>query len=255
MPHASGARCGATARDAGRRNEEQQPPVYEEALERAGSSGDRVLDVGCGTGVFLRLCADRGAEVTGLDAVGRPARRRPRPRAGGRRCAFGDLQPLPFADDAFDLVTGLHVVLLRRRHGRRAARGRPRRAPGRRRDRGLRRPRALRPRGVKGAVAAPAAARSEEVRYWRPGHGRGARRAAGLDASTTRSTSRGVRVRRRGALARARCSPPAAPPRSPAPSARTSCAPPSLSALARCRQADGGYRVANEWEIVIARAA
>ena len=50
-------------------NEEQQLPVYEAALERTGvRPGDRVLDVGCGTGVFLRLCADRGADLTRLDA-------------------------------------------------------------------------------------------------------------------------------------------------------------------------------------------
>ena len=50
-------------------NEDQQAPTYEEAIRRVGiARGQRVLDVGCGSGVFLRLAADRGAEVWGLDA-------------------------------------------------------------------------------------------------------------------------------------------------------------------------------------------
>jgi ubiquinone/menaquinone biosynthesis C-methylase UbiE len=90
--------------DAWARIEEQQLPTYEAALNAAGL-GAAVLDVGCGTGVFLRLCADRGASVAGLDATERllaRARRRV-PEADLR---LGDMQALPFADDAFDLVTG-----------------------------------------------------------------------------------------------------------------------------------------------------
>ena len=49
--------------------EEQQLPTYEAGLRRAGvEPGDRVLDVGCGTGVFLRAVTDLGARAHGLDA-------------------------------------------------------------------------------------------------------------------------------------------------------------------------------------------
>ncbi len=50
--------------DAWAMNETQQTPVYEAALRAVGlTRGARVLDVGCGTGVFLRQCADLGAAV------------------------------------------------------------------------------------------------------------------------------------------------------------------------------------------------
>jgi ubiquinone/menaquinone biosynthesis C-methylase UbiE len=70
------------------------------------ASGDRVLDVGCGTGVLARAAADRvGAEgrVTGLDinegmlAVAR----RIRPRNDWR---LGDATKLPLVDDSYDVV-------------------------------------------------------------------------------------------------------------------------------------------------------
>jgi ubiquinone/menaquinone biosynthesis C-methylase UbiE len=88
--------------------EEQQRPTYEEAIRRVGiAPGQRVLDVGCGSGVFLRLAADRGAEVHGLDAseaLLEIARRRV-PEADLR---LGEMQALPYADDLFDLVAGFN---------------------------------------------------------------------------------------------------------------------------------------------------
>jgi cyclopropane fatty-acyl-phospholipid synthase-like methyltransferase len=63
-----GPRWGARPQDWSK-TEEQQLATYEEAIRRAGvGSGQRVLDVGCGTGVFLRAAADRGAQVFGPDA-------------------------------------------------------------------------------------------------------------------------------------------------------------------------------------------
>ena len=79
---------------------------YEEALARApGRPGDHVLDVGCGTGVFLRMCADRGATATGIDAA-ENLLEIARGRVPEADVRLGDLQTLPYADNSFDLVTG-----------------------------------------------------------------------------------------------------------------------------------------------------
>jgi SAM-dependent methyltransferase len=89
-------------------NEEQQRPTYEEAIRRVGvTPGDRVLDVGCGSGVFLQAAAERGAQVSGLDAseaLLAVARRR-LPAADLR---VGDMERLPWDDSSFDLVTGFN---------------------------------------------------------------------------------------------------------------------------------------------------
>jgi len=88
--------------------EEQQLPTYEKALDRLDlEAGQSVLEVGCGSGVFLRAAADRGARVFGLDASEALldlARARV-PEADLRR---GDLQFLPYADDSFDVVAGFN---------------------------------------------------------------------------------------------------------------------------------------------------
>ena len=52
-------------------SEDQQVPTYEAALERVElKAGQRVLDIGCGAGAFLRLVTDRGARAFGLVLLG-----------------------------------------------------------------------------------------------------------------------------------------------------------------------------------------
>jgi SAM-dependent methyltransferase len=89
--------------------EEQQLPTYEAALDRlAIGAGDRVLEVGCGSGVFLRAGVDRGAAVTGLDSSERLVELA-RGRVPEAELAIGDLQALPFGDDCFDVVAGFNA--------------------------------------------------------------------------------------------------------------------------------------------------
>jgi SAM-dependent methyltransferase len=81
-------------------------PVYEYVLDGAQIGlGTRVLDCGCGAGRFARMAADAGATVAGIDAaealIAIAAERTPE---GDFR--VGELEALPYTDDAFDVVTG-----------------------------------------------------------------------------------------------------------------------------------------------------
>jgi SAM-dependent methyltransferase len=81
-------------------------PVYAYVLDHAQVGPDTaVLDCGCGAGRFVGLAAERGASVAGIDAsrelVGIAAKRNPE-----ADLRVGDLEALPWPNDAFDLVTG-----------------------------------------------------------------------------------------------------------------------------------------------------
>ncbi|MBT2499459.1 methyltransferase domain-containing protein [Agromyces sp. ISL-38] len=71
--------------------------------------GTRVLDVGCGSGEFLTLLADLGAEAVGVDpAPGMVAiARRSLPNADIRE---GDFSALPWPDGTFDVVTAVNAL-------------------------------------------------------------------------------------------------------------------------------------------------
>jgi SAM-dependent methyltransferase len=83
-------------------------PAFEAALDALAIGPEtRLLDVGCGSGLALRLAADRGAAVSGLDASGgllEHARR----RLPGATLVQGEIEDLPFADGSFDIVTGFN---------------------------------------------------------------------------------------------------------------------------------------------------
>ena len=95
-----------------------------------------MLDVGCGTGAFLRVAADHGATVCGLDASA-ALLEIARERVPEADLFQGDLQHLPYVDDSFDAVCGFNsfffaddmVAALREAGPRRQAR-RARRDPG-----------------------------------------------------------------------------------------------------------------------------
>jgi SAM-dependent methyltransferase len=79
----------------------------------APSAGARWLDVGCGTGIFTQLILDKYAPTVliGVDSSAVQidyARKKPE----SRRAEFhvADAQKLPFAHDAFDVVTSALVI-------------------------------------------------------------------------------------------------------------------------------------------------
>ena len=93
-------------------SEDQQLPTYEAALARVGlRPGQRVLDVGCGAGAFLRLVADRGGVPFGIDAAEAHVEltHRRLPQADVR---VGEMEALRYDVDRFDLVTGFNSFFL-----------------------------------------------------------------------------------------------------------------------------------------------
>jgi SAM-dependent methyltransferase len=105
---AQSALWGVRPRDWADGMEGQMQPVYDAVLDRIGvGHGTELLDAGCGSGLAARLAAGRGAVVNGLDAT-QPLLDIARERVPNGEFAHGDLEALPYADDAFDAVVGFN---------------------------------------------------------------------------------------------------------------------------------------------------
>jgi ubiquinone/menaquinone biosynthesis C-methylase UbiE len=229
--------------------EEQQTRVYEAALSRVALvPGQHVLDVGCGTGVFLRMCADRGARTSGIDAaeglLGLAAARVPE-----ADLRLGDMLALPYEDATFDLVTGFtsfffaaDMVAALREAVRVARPGAP---------------------VVMQVFGRPERCDLEAVKtvvksfrggghgtYWRPGIAEQMAREAGLTITHAFDTAFQYRYADEDAaldamLAAGGAAVVAGPEREPDLRAGI------RRALAPCRRSDGSYRISNEWRVVI----
>ena len=105
---ANGLLWGARARDWAEVQEGQFSAAYHDVLARMDvGQGTHHLDAGCGAGMAAMLSADRGANVSGLDAAA-PLLEIARERVPGGDFRQGDLESLPWADNTFDLVTGFN---------------------------------------------------------------------------------------------------------------------------------------------------
>ncbi len=73
--------------------------------------GERILDVGCGTGIFTRDILDAHAAVIGLD-ISLPMLTRAREKALSAPFAVvaGDMLRLPFRDNSFDKVVSITAL-------------------------------------------------------------------------------------------------------------------------------------------------
>jgi ubiquinone/menaquinone biosynthesis C-methylase UbiE len=99
--------------------------VGERLVERVGiRPGDAVLDVACGTGNVAIPAAEAGGRVTGVDLVPEHfPTARARAAAAGVEVAWveGDVEALPFEDDAFDVVLSVFGCMFAPRHAVAAA--------------------------------------------------------------------------------------------------------------------------------------
>lgn len=80
----------------------------------APAAGERVVDVGCGTGNAALLAAARGARVTGVDPAARllaVARQRAAAQGLDVRFAAGDAAAIPIGDGDADLVLSVFGVI------------------------------------------------------------------------------------------------------------------------------------------------
>jgi SAM-dependent methyltransferase len=99
---------GVRARDWAEAQEGQFTPVFNDVLQRASAGpGTSVLDIGCGSGLFTQLAAQRGAHVSGLDAS-EPFLTIARERTPLGDFRTGEMEELPYPDHGFDLVTGFN---------------------------------------------------------------------------------------------------------------------------------------------------
>lgn len=88
--------------------------TVDDLVELAGlRPGDRVLEIGCGTGQLARPMVRRGLAVTAVELGAELAAVARRELAGSAEVVVGAFEDVPLDDDAFDLVvaaTSLHWI-------------------------------------------------------------------------------------------------------------------------------------------------
>jgi ubiquinone/menaquinone biosynthesis C-methylase UbiE len=248
-----GARPGDWAR-----TEEQQLPAYREAIGRVGlEPGQRVLDVGCGTGVFLRLAADRGARVSGIDAS-RALLEQAAKRVPAADLRVGDMQFLPYEDNVFDLVTGFtsfffaaDLVAALSEAGRVARSGAPVVAqvwgPPEHCD--IEAMKAV----VRPFMPKPASAPSSQSPLWRPGVLEEIAAQAGLEPAEAFTATFAYEYRDAETLARLLMA-PSGIAKLVGPERELAVGEQIVAAMAPHRDERGGYRLINEFRYLVATA-
>ena len=104
---------------------EQLAPAAQVVVEKASVRlGERVLDLGCGTGNAALLAARSGATVTGVDPAARLLQvARERAEAEGADIDFrpGDAASIPLADGSVDVIVSVFAVIFAPDHEAAAA--------------------------------------------------------------------------------------------------------------------------------------
>ena len=106
----SGEAWGARATDWAYLFEPYSRPANQAVFDRCGVGPEtNLLDVGCGAGFALRMAADRGADVAGLDAASALVAIA-KARTPDADLRIGDMNELPWQDDTFDVVTSFNAL-------------------------------------------------------------------------------------------------------------------------------------------------
>ena len=94
----------------GRRRAARRSEIF--AREGGLRPGQRALEVGCGTGVFLEAAATTGADIVALDlSADLLAQARARVGAAGKvRLSLGNAEQMPFRESSFDAVYGSSIL-------------------------------------------------------------------------------------------------------------------------------------------------
>jgi SAM-dependent methyltransferase len=229
--------------------EEQQLPTYREAMRRVGvEAGQRILEVACGSGVFLSEVVRHGAHAVGIDAsAGLLDLARIRVPSGELHQA--DMQSLPFRDATFDLVAGFNafffaddMVAALREAGRVAKPGAPV---------------VIQVWGdpdrcsLEAMKAAVFGERDQAPPLWRPGALEDLAHAAGLTPDESFDLTWAYTFDDEAAMVRGMCS--AAPIAAAAQQAGDGSVEHAVSlSLAPYRTPSGGYELPNAWHFLIA---
>jgi ubiquinone/menaquinone biosynthesis C-methylase UbiE len=76
----------------------------------APRAGERVLDIGCGTGDHLQLFREKWCQVTGVDCSEEMLEISRRKLGNHAELKLGQAEGLPFSDDEFDIVTMINAL-------------------------------------------------------------------------------------------------------------------------------------------------
>jgi ubiquinone/menaquinone biosynthesis C-methylase UbiE len=76
----------------------------------APRAGERVLDIGCGTGEYLQIFREKWCQVTGIDCSEKMLEVSRRKMGEHVDLKLGQAEDLPFSDDEFDIVTIINAL-------------------------------------------------------------------------------------------------------------------------------------------------
>ncbi len=83
-------------------------PGYEFVLNYLSSNDpEKILDVGCGSGLFVKLAFEKGMDVMGMDATPELITEAKK-RVPEVKFLTGEMEELPFEDESFDVVCGFN---------------------------------------------------------------------------------------------------------------------------------------------------